>query len=44
MITQFKQGFSGTAEVLRAEQELAYLENQYVEAENSFNQIRLNFQ
>lgn len=44
MITQFQQGLSGTAEVLQAEQELAHLENQYVEAENSFNQIRLNFQ
>ena len=44
MITQFKQGILDTAEVLQAEQELAHLENRYVEAEQSFNQVRLNFQ
>ena len=44
MINQFKQGLLGTAEVLQAEQDLANLENQYVEAEHSFNQTRLNFQ
>ncbi|GED70067.1 hypothetical protein BRE01_37690 [Brevibacillus reuszeri] len=44
MIIQFKQGLLGTAEVLQAEQDLAHLENQYVEAEHSFNQVKLNFQ
>ncbi|MGG4498693.1 TolC family protein [Brevibacillus reuszeri] len=44
MITQLKQGHLGTGEILQAEQELAHLENRYVEAENSFNQARLNFQ
>ncbi|WP_312118226.1 TolC family protein, partial [Brevibacillus reuszeri] len=44
MITQYKQGLLGTAEVLQAEQDLAHLENQYVEAEHSFNQVKLNFQ
>ncbi|WP_289140110.1 TolC family protein [uncultured Brevibacillus sp.] len=44
MITQFKQGLLDTVKVLQAEQELAHLEKEYVEAEHSFNQIRLNFQ